>query len=211
MSEHEKKLSEEENKKLEQEKHKKKSQKHKEKVDASIAKAQEERGLVLLITGNGKGKSTAGFGVVTRCVGHGYKAAVVQFIKGTWDCGERTLLEKEGVPFTVMATGFTWETQDKEKDIAAAIEVWTKAKEYLADPQYHVVLLDELTYMLGYKYLDKNEILEAIRNRPAEQSVVITGRGAIKELKELSDTVSEIKDIKHAYTAGVKARKGIDW
>lgn len=196
---------------IDQEKHKKKSQKHKEKVDAGIAKATEERGIVILITGNGKGKSTSGFGTVTRCVGHGYKAAVVQFIKGTWDCGERTLLEEHGVPFSVMATGFTWDTQDREADIKAATEVWLEAKKFLADPQYHVVLLDELTYMLGYKYLDKQDVLDAISNRPKEQTVIITGRGAVAELKEIADTVSEIKDIKHAYRAGVKARMGVDW
>ena len=195
----------------EQEKHKIKSQKHKEKVDASIAKATIERGMVLVITGNGKGKSTAGFGVVTRAVGHGYKAAVTQFIKGTWECGERNLLESHDVPFSVMATGFTWNTQDKEADIAAATEVWQEAKKYLADPQYHVVLLDELTYMLGYKYLDEKEVLNAIENRPKEQTVVITGRGAIAALRELADTVSDIKDVKHAYTSGLKARKGVDW
>lgn len=201
-----------EQKKLsEQEKHKRKSQKQKENVDAGIAKAQIERGMVLVITGNGKGKSTAGFGVVTRCVGHGYKAAVAQFIKGTWECGERVLLEQHGVPFSVMKTGFTWDTQDREGDIAAASKVWVEAKKYLSDPQYHVVLLDELTYMLGYKYLDKTEVLEAIKNRPTEQTVVITGRGAIKELRDLADTVSEIKDEKHAYKAGLKARKGVDW
>ncbi len=194
-----------------QEKHKQKSQKHKEKVDAGIERAQKERGIILLITGNGKGKTTAGFGMVTRSVGHGYKAAVVQFIKGTWDCGERTLLESHGVPFSVMATGFTWETQDREADIVAAKKVWQEAKVYLADPQYHLVLLDELTYMLGYKYLDKSEVINAITNRPEEQSVVITGRGAVAELRDIADTVSEIKDIKHAYKAGIKARKGVDW
>ena len=197
--------------KEQQQKHKKKSQKHKEKVDASIAKATIERGMVLLITGNGKGKSTAGFGVVTRAVGHGYKAAVTQFIKGTWECGERNLLESHGVPFSVMATGFTWDTQNKESDIAAAEAVWIEAKKCLADPQYHVVLLDELTYMLGYKYLDEEEVLNAIKNRPVEQTVVITGRGAIAPLRELADTVSDIKDVKHAYTSGLKARKGVDW
>ena len=191
--------------------HKEKSQKLKEKVDEGIARAQEEKSLVLLITGNGKGKSTAGFGVVARSVGHGYKAAVVQFIKGTWECGERNLLEQNGVPFSVMGTGFTWDTQDKESDIAAASVVWQEAKKFLKDPQYHVVLLDELTYMLGYKYLDKQEVLDAIANRPKEQSVVITGRGAIAELREIADTVSEIKDIKHAYKSGIKVRKGIDW
>ena len=197
--------------KEQQQKHKKKSQKHKEKVDASIVKATIERGMVLLITGNGKGKSTAGFGVVTRSVGHGYKAAVVQFIKGTWDCGERNLLEQNDVPFSVMSTGFTWDTQDREADIEAATKVWEEAKQYLSDPQYHVVLLDELTYMLGYKYLDKKEVIEAISNRPKEQTVVITGRGATADLKKIADTISEIKDIKHAYTSGLKARKGIDW
>ncbi len=192
-------------------KHKIKSQKLKQKVDASIANATEERGMVLLITGNGKGKSTAGFGVVTRCVGHGYKAAVAQFIKGDWECGERNLLTAQGVPFSVMATGFTWDTQDRESDIEAASKVWQQAKSYLSNPDYHVVLLDELTYMLGYKYLDKDEVIDAICNRPKEQTVVITGRGAGKELKQIADTISEIKDEKHAYRAGLKARKGVDW
>ena len=194
-----------------QEKHKQKSQKLKEKVDASVAKATEERGTVLLITGNGKGKSTAGFGTVTRCVGHGYKAAVAQFIKGKWDCGERNLLEQHGVPFSVMDTGFTWDTQDRQADIKAAKKVWNEAKKYLVDPSLHVVLLDELTYMLGYKYLDKDEVINAIQSRPVEQTVVITGRGAISDLREIADTVSDIKEVKHAYKAGVKARKGVDW
>jgi len=193
------------------EKHKIKSQKLKEKVDSSIEKAQIERGIVLVITGNGKGKSTAGFGMVTRTVGHGLKAAVAQFIKGTWDCGERNLLETHGVPFSVMKTGFTWDTQDRASDMAAAQLVWQDCKQYLSDPQYHLVLLDELTYMLSFDYLDKQEVLQTIKNSPENQSVIITGRGAAKELKELADTVSEIKDIKHAYTAGIKARKGIDW
>lgn len=180
-------------------------------VDEGIARAQEERGTVLLITGNGKGKSTAGFGVVTRTVGHGYKAAVVQFIKGKWACGERTLLKQHGVPFSVMATGFTWNSQDKHSDIEAAKAVWEEAKNYLSDEQYHVVLLDELTYMLSYKYLEKQDVINAINNRPKEQSVIITGRSAVSELQDIADTVSEIHDVKHAYNAGIKARKGIDW
>lgn len=191
--------------------HKKNSQKHKEKFDARVADAKEERGIVLLITGNGKGKSTAGFGVISRSIGHGYKAAVAQFIKGRWKCGERNLLEQHGVPFSVMATGFTWNTQDRDADIAVAKEVWQEVKTYLKNPEYHVVLLDELTYMLSYKYLDKNEVLDSIANRPKEQTVVITGRNAISELVEIADTVSEIQDIKHAFKAGIKARKGIDW
>ncbi|WMS86076.1 cob(I)yrinic acid a,c-diamide adenosyltransferase [Pleionea litopenaei] len=192
-------------------KHKIKAQKQKEKVDARVAQAQIEQGIMLVITGNGKGKSTAGFGTVARCVGHGYKAAVVQFIKGQWDCGERNLLEQHGVPFAVMGTGFTWNTQDREADIAAATEVWEQAKIFLNDPQYHLVLLDELTYMLGYDYLPKDEVLAALKNRPEQQSVIVTGRGAISELREMADTVSEIKDIKHAFKAGIKARKGVDW
>ncbi len=193
------------------EKHKKIAKKQKEKIDARVAEATIEKGILLVITGNGKGKTTSGFGTVARCVGHGYKAAVVQFIKGKWDCGERSLLEKFDVPFAVMGTGFTWNTQDRQGDIAAATHVWQDAKNFLSDPQYHLILLDEMTYMLGYDYLDKNEVLQAIKNRPENQSVIVTGRGAISELREMADTVSEIKDEKHAFKAGIKARKGVDW
>ena len=193
------------------ERHLKRAKNKKIKVDKGVAKAKEERGIVLVITGNGKGKSTAGFGNVTRCVGHGYKAAVVQFIKGKWDSGERALLERNGVPFAVMGTGFTWETQNPEADKAAADKVWQEAKKFLADPSIHVVLLDELTYMLSYEYLPKEEVLTAIINRPKEQSVVVTGRRAIDELIEIADTVSDIQDTKHAFRAGIKARQGVDW
>ena len=194
-----------------EQKHQRKSQKLKEKVDATVEKAQIEKGIILVITGNGKGKSTAGFGTVTRAVGHGYKAAVAQFIKGTWACGERVLLEQHGVPFSVMETGFTWDTQDRELDIKAAKKVWQEVKVYLSNPEYHLVLLDELTYMLSFDYLDKQEVMDAIKQRPENQTVIITGRGAIKELRDMADTVSVIKDEKHAYTAGIKARKGVDW
>ena len=194
-----------------QQKHKLKAQKQKARVDASIAKAQIEKGIFILMTGNGKGKTSSGFGCVARCIGHGYKAAVVQFIKGKWASGERTLFESLNVPFVVMGTGFTWETQDREGDIAAATKVWQQAKEFLADPDYHMVLLDELTYMLGYKYLDKQEVIEAIQQRPENQSVIVTGRGAIAELRDIADTVSDVDNVKHAYQAGIKARKGVDW
>lgn len=194
-----------------EDKHKKKSKKLKQKVDAGIARATEERGVVIVITGNGKGKSTSGFGTVTRAVGHGYKAAVAQFIKGQWDCGERDLLESHGVPFSVMGTGFTWETQSREVDTAAAQNVWQEIKPFLSDPDYHLVLLDELTYMLSFGYLDENEVLAAIESRPENQSVVITGRGAPSKLRALADTVSDIKEEKHAYNQGIMARKGIDW
>ncbi len=183
----------------------------KEKVDARIAAAQDERGILIIITGDGKGKSTSGFGTVTRAVGHGLHAGVVQFIKGTWECGERVLLQKAGVEFHIMATGFTWETQNKEKDQQAAQLVWQEAKRMLASDQYDVVLLDELTYMVAYHYLDVDEVITALTNRPLHQHVIITGRGCHRALLELADTVSEIKNVKHAFNNGIKAQKGIDW
>lgn len=191
--------------------HKDRMQKTKAAVDAKIASAQQEKGLLIVITGNGKGKSTSGFGTVARAVGHGLKAAVAQFIKGTWDCGERNLLERFDVEFAVMGTGFTWNTQDRAQDIAAATEVWAKAKEMLADPNIDLVLLDEITYMLSYKYLDLKEVLETLKNRPKNQHVLVTGRACHRELIELADTVSEVQSIKHAFESGVKAQKGIDW
>jgi len=192
-------------------KHKKRMQKVKENVDKRVENATEERGILIVITGNGKGKSTSGFGTVTRAVGHGKKAAVVQFIKGQWECGERNLLEKNGVDFYVMNTGFTWNTQDKSADIAAAEKVWTDAKTLLNDESIDLVLLDELTYMLAYKYLDVDEVLNAIKNRPQDQHVIVTGRGAHRSLIEMADTVSEVQPTKHAFDAGIKAQKGIDW
>ncbi len=193
------------------ERHQKRQQRLKAKVDERIAAATADKGLVLVITGNGKGKSTAGFGIVTRAVGHGLTAAVAQFIKGTWECGERNLLQKHGVPFSVMATGFTWETQDRALDIAAATQVWEDCAAYLQDPNIDVVLLDELTYMLSYDYLDLATVLGAIQNRPAHQHVVITGRGAHRQLIDIADTVSEVQSVKHAFDAGIKVQKGIDW
>lgn len=192
-------------------KHQERMQRIKDKVDARINAAQEERGLLIVITGNGKGKSTSGFGTLTRAVGHGYKAAALQFIKGDWECGERNLLERNGVEFHVMATGFTWNTQDKAKDIAAATKVWNEAKRLLKDESVDVVLLDELTYMVSYKYLDLDEVIEAIVNRPVMQHVIITGRACHRSIIELADTVSEVQPTKHAFDNGIKAQKGIDW
>ncbi len=192
-------------------KHKKRMEAQKAKVDERIAQATEERGIVIVITGNGKGKSTSGFGTVTRAVGHGQKAAVVQFVKGTWPCGERDLLQQVGVPFHVMGTGFTWETQDKDTDIAAATKAWEQAKIWLKDEAIDVVLLDEITYMVTYKYIDLDEVLEALANRPKEQSVVITGRACHRAIIDQADTVSEVRSQKHAFDAGIMARKGIDW
>ncbi len=193
------------------ERHKARQQKVKEQVDARVAAAQEEKGLLLVITGNGKGKSTSGFGTIARAVGHGLKCSVAQFIKGTWDNGERNLLEKLGVEFQVMATGFTWETQNKAADTEAAQGVWQECKRMLQDDSIDVILFDELTYMVSYGYIDLDEVVEALNNRPKMQSVVITGRGAHRTLIEMADTVSEVKNVKHAFESGVKALKGVDW
>lgn len=191
--------------------HKKRMQAVKEKVDQRIDNATEERGILIVITGNGKGKSTSGFGTIARAVGHGLNTAVVQFIKGTWACGERALLENAGVSFDVMATGFTWNTQDKALDIAAAQKVWQRGKELLKDNNIDVILLDELTYMVAYKYIDLDEVLEALKNRPKNQHVIITGRGCHRAIIDLADTVSEVQSIKHAFENNIKAQKGIDW
>ncbi|MDD9652916.1 cob(I)yrinic acid a,c-diamide adenosyltransferase [Klebsiella pasteurii] len=193
------------------ERHRERQQRVKDKVDARVAAAQEERGIVIVFTGNGKGKTTAAFGTVTRAVGHGKKAAVVQFIKGTWPNGERNLLEPHGVEFQVMATGFTWNTQDRESDTAACLAVWEHGRRMLADESLDLVLLDELTYMVAYDYLPLEEVLTALRNRPAHQTVIITGRGCHREITELADTVSELRPVKHAFDAGIKAQIGIDY
>ena len=193
------------------ERHRERQQRVKDKVDARVAAAQEERGIVIVFTGNGKGKTTAAFRTVTRAVGHGKKAAVVQFIKGTWPNGERNLLEPHGVEFQVMATGFTWNTQDRESDTAACLAVWEHGRRMLADESLDLVLLDELTYMVAYDYLPLEEVLTALRNRPAHQTVIITGRGCHREITELADTVSELRPVKHAFDAGIKAQMGIDY
>ncbi|WP_419147369.1 cob(I)yrinic acid a,c-diamide adenosyltransferase [Pseudoalteromonas 'SMAR'] len=192
-------------------KHQQRQQKVKQKVDARVAAAQQEQGILQVITGNGKGKSTSGFGTVARCVGHGMNAAVVQFIKGMWECGERNLLEQAGVPFAVMKTGFTWETQNRESDTAAAQQTWQQAKQWLKDDSINLVLLDELTYMVSYDYLDLDEVITALEQRPAMQSVIITGRGAHRRLLGMADTVSEVRNVKHAFDAGIKAQKGFDY
>jgi len=191
--------------------HQQRMEKVKQKVDDKINAATEERGLLLVITGDGKGKSTSGFGTLTRAVGHGLYAAAIQFIKGDWACGERNVLSSLGVPFHVMATGFTWDTQDKQADITAAEKVWQQAKLLLADTAVDVVLLDEITYMLSYKYLDIDEVITTISNRPVHQHVIVTGRNCHRRLIEMADTVSEVKSVKHAFDHNIKAQKGIDW
>ena len=194
-------------------KHKASMEKQKAKVDARIEEANEERGVLILLTGNGKGKSSSAFGMVLRCLGYDYKIGIVQFIKGVQLSGEEIFIRDKHpeVYFYQMGTGFTWNTQDRGGDIAAARETWKHAEKLLQDPSYHLVVLDELTYMLAYKYLDEETVLQALANRPAEQSVVVTGRGGGKALRDLADTVSEVNEVKHAFKAGVKARPGIDY
>jgi cob(I)alamin adenosyltransferase len=194
-------------------KHKAAMQKQKAQVDAGIAAADLERGVAILLTGDGKGKSSSAFGMVMRALGYGHKVGVVQFIKGEQLSGEEIYLKEQcpQVAFYQMGTGFTWDTQDRNGDIAAAERTWAVAKPMLADASFDLVVLDELTYMIAFKYLPEEEIIEAIRNRPPGQSVVVTGRGGGKELQDVMDTVSEVKEIKHAYRAGIKARKGVDY
>ena len=194
-------------------KHKSAMQKQKAKVDASIAAADTERGVALLLTGDGKGKSSSAFGMVMRALGYGQKVGVVQFIKGEQLSGEEIYLREHcpQVAFYQMGTGFTWDTQDRSGDIAAARRTWEQAQPMLRDPGFDLVVLDELTYMIAFKYLPEEDIIEAIRQRPAGQSVVVTGRGGGKALQEVMDTVSEVREIKHAYRAGIKARRGVDY
>lgn len=198
--------------------HKKAMEKQKAKVDANIAAASTERGVAVLLTGNGKGKSSSAFGMVLRALGYGQKVGVVQFIKGAQLSGEEIFLKNSAsklpnsqVELQQMGTGFTWNTQDRSGDIAAAEATWQHASRMLADPSIDLVVLDELTYMLGYTYLDEAMVLNAIRARPEQQSVVVTGRGGGSALQDIMDTVSEVKDIKHAFKAGIKARQGVDY
>jgi cob(I)alamin adenosyltransferase len=193
--------------------HKKKMEKQKEKIDANIAAASEERGVAILLTGDGKGKTSSAFGMVLRALGYGYRVGVVQFIKGEQLSGEELYLKNNlpEVDFYQMGTGFTWDTQDRSGDIVAAERTWVVVEAMLRDDSYHLVVMDELTYMLSFKYLDEEKVLSAIKNRPKNQSVVVTGRGGGGAIRDLVDTVSEVKDIKHAYHSGVMARKGVDY
>ncbi|MGF7148105.1 cob(I)alamin adenosyltransferase [Sphingomonas zeicaulis] len=191
--------------------HKARAVKHKEVVDKRIVAAQIDKGLLLVLTGNGKGKSSSAFGMVARTLGHGRKAAVFQFIKGAMDVGEHAFFASHpDVTWEKCGEGFTWETQNRERDIASARAGWDKARAALADPDIHLVVLDELTYLVSYRYLSIDEILPPILARPAMQHVVITGRAADGALIEAADTVSVIKDEKHAFRDGVRAQDGID-
>ena len=195
-----------------QNKHKEKMQRYKEKVDNKIAQAQEERGIFIVITGKGKGKTTSAMGNVIRALGHGYKAGIAQFIKGQWDSGEVNFIrEHVDIEYHAMKTGFTWNTQDKEADTQACLDTWDAAKGMLANPDLKLVVFDEITYMFSYGYLDIELFIEALNNRPKDQTVIVTGRNAKQALVDLADTVSDVGEVKHAFHAGVKAQEGIDW
>jgi len=190
-----------------------KSARRKEARDRMMATKTVEKGLVIVHTGTGKGKSTAAFGMAMRAVGHDMRVGVVQFIKGKWESGERSVLERfpERVTIKCMGEGFTWETQDRARDIALAMEAWTEAKKMLADPVYDFVLLDELNIALRYDYVPLDDVLAALRARPAMQHVVITGRNAREALIDLADLVTEMTMVKHPFRDGVKAQKGIEF
>jgi len=191
--------------------HNKRMAKKKAVIDKNITQADQEKGLLLVLTGNGKGKSSSAFGMVARALGHGMKVGVCQFIKSRTDTGEEAFFSRqENCDWHVLGDGFTWDTQDRTQDIATSEAGWKVAQGMLSSTQYDLVVLDELTYLLTSNYLDSELVLADINSRSAMQHVVVTGRAAADSLCDLADTVSEIADIKHAYRAGIKAQKGID-
>lgn len=192
--------------------HQQRMQRKKALIDAAIARADQSKGLLLVLTGNGKGKSSSAFGMVGRSLGHGMRVGVCQFLKSRTDTGEEAFFGAHPLcEWHVLGDGFTWETQSREQDIATAERGWQVANRMLADPSYQLVVLDELTYLLNYQYLDAEQVLDAIMHRPTMQHVVVTGRAASQTLRELADTVAEIADEKHAFRSGIQAQKGIDW
>ncbi|MBN3561699.1 cob(I)yrinic acid a,c-diamide adenosyltransferase [Aliamphritea spongicola] len=181
-------------------------------VDQKIAKATEERGVLILLKGNGKGKSSSAFGTMARSVGHGQRAAVIQFIKGRTETGEFKLFKDHPqIDWHVMGHGFTWETQDKSQDIAAAEKAWELAEKLLQDDTYDILIFDEMSYMFKYKYLELEPVIKALQNRPEKQNVMITGRVMPEGLEDIADTISSIRDERHAFRLGVKAQEGIEY
>ena len=178
-----------------------------------LATKTEERGLLIVHTGRGKGKSTAAFGLVLRCLGHGLRVGIVQFVKGVWTTGERIALERFGelVTCRAMGEGFTWDTQDRARDIAAARKAWDAAKAMIADPSYRLVLLDELNIVLRYDYLPLDDVVTALKAKRGDLHVVVTGRNARPELIEAADLVTEMTLVKHPFRSGVKAQIGIEF
>ena len=196
----------------EQDRHRARKQRHKEIVDAKIASATQQRGVILVHTGNGKGKSSAAFGMIARALGHNMRVGVVQFIKGSFSTGEETFFRRfPEVEYHVMGEGYTWETQDRERDVAKAQAAWQIAQDMLRNPGLQLVVLDEINIALKLRYIAIEQVLDALRNRPAMQHVVLTGRGAPDALIEAADTVTEMRPIKHAFDAGIQAQSGIEF
>ena len=192
--------------------HKARMERKKAVVDAAIAAATDKRGLLLVNTGNGKGKSSAAFGVLARAIGHGLKVGVVQFVKGRSDTGEEAFFRRQPeVSWHVMGDGFTWDTQDRSADIASAKAGWEQARRFLDNPEIGLVVLDELNIALKYAYLDLAEVLHDINSRPEMQHVIVTGRGAPEALIEAADTVTEMGVVKHAFKAGIAAQAGVEF
>jgi cob(I)alamin adenosyltransferase len=193
--------------------HAEKMRKKKEARNKILATKNEERGLLIVHTGKGKGKSTAAFGMVFRAIGHGFKVGVVQFVKGAWGTGERDVLAKfpDQVTIKAMGEGFTWDTQDRKRDIAAAHAAWESAKQMIADQGYKLILLDELNIVLRYDYLPLDEVIKVLKSKPRDTHVIVTGRNAKDELIEIADLVTEMTEIKHPFRAGVKAQAGIEF
>lgn len=193
------------------ERHRLRMQRKKDVVDGKIAAASTDRGVLLVLTGNGKGKSSSAFGMLARALGHGMGAGVVQFIKGRQATGEELFFRRvPGLQYHVMGEGFTWETQDRERDTRAARAAWDVALRMLADPALQLVVLDELNIALKYRYLAVDEVVAALRARPPLQHAVVTGRAAPPELIEIADTVTEMNVVKHAFQSGVRAQKGVE-
>ena len=195
------------------ERHRARMQRKKDVIDEKIAQARDERGVLLVLTGNGKGKSSSAFGMLARALGHGMQAGVVQFIKGAASTGEEAFFCRvpEQVRYHVMGEGFTWETQDRQRDIEKARQAWDVARELLADPAVGLVLLDELNIALKHGYLELDAVLADIAARPAHQHVVVTGRAAQQGMIDAADTVTEMGLVKHAFKAGIKAQKGVEF
>ena len=191
--------------------YKKRMQRKKEYIDSRIDAANIDKGIIVLLTGNGKGKSSSAVGMICRSLSYDMKVGVVRFLKGEQASGEDIFLKNQkGVSIFLMKAGFTWDTQNKQLDMEKAFEAWAKAKNFLSNPEIGLVVLDEITYMVSYNYIDEKSILEALSGRPKNQHVVITGRAASKNLIEIADTVSEVNNIKHAFSENIRAQQGID-
>jgi len=195
------------------ERHRVRMERKKAVIDARIQAADKQVGIIIVNTGNGKGKSSSAFGMAARALGHGMQVGVVQFIKGAMATGEELFLRRfpEEVSFHAMGEGYTWETQNRERDVEKALAAWAQAKRFLSDPKVGLVVLDELNIALKYRYLDVHTVIEDLLDRPPMQHVVITGRGAPPELVAIADTVTEMNVVKHAFAAGIAAQAGTEW